>query len=150
MAAALSAVLSIPAITEAVTQGILLSWAFGESVTDMRALLNGGKVPFAKDDSSWQLSLSGLLKMEETGTVSDGADYRNGRKYEDYLKILLFLEDLDKVGMRALDLIEQNLQKIHGLSFFQVDCCITKLELKVKCSLRRGIHYIFPLYWGYQ
>lgn len=150
LAVTLSSLLAVPAITEVVTQGILLSWAFGESVTDVRTLLSGGKIPFVKDESSWQLSLSGLMQLEETGNIKDGLDCKDGQKYEDYLKILLFLEDLEKVGMRALDLIEQNLQKIHGLTFFRVDCCITKLEIEMKCDLRRGIHYTFPLYGEYQ
>jgi len=149
LAVTLSSVLVVPAITEAVTQGLLLSWAFGESVMDLRSLFNGKKVPFAKDERSWQLSISGLLKIGKTGTANDGLDCSEGYQYEDYLRILLFLEDLEKVGMRALDLIEQNLQKIHGLEYFRVDCCITKLELKMKCTLRRSISYTFPVYFGY-
>lgn len=149
MALTLSSVLAVPAITEAAAQGILLSWAFGESVVDIRALLNGSKVPFIKDDESWQLSLSGLLKLGETGDIGAGSDCKDGCNYEDYLRILLFLEKQEVIAMRALDLIEQNLQKIHGLDFFRADCCITKLDLKVRCKLRRGISYTFPLYFGY-
>lgn len=149
LALTLCSVLSVPAITEAATQGILLAWAFGESLVDIRALLNGEGVALIKDNESWQLSLSGLLKLGENGDINDGADQKDGLKYEEYLKILLFLEDKEDTGMRCLDLIEQNLNKIKGLDFFRVDNCISKLELMSKCTFRRGITYRFPVYFGY-
>lgn len=150
LAITLSSVLAIPAITEVVTQGILLAWAFGESVIDMRVLLSGNKVPFTKDGGSWQLSLSGLLKLSEYGDINDGADASEGLSYEEYLKILLFLNEKEESAMRCLDLIEQNLQKTKGLEFFRVDLCVTKLEIESRCAFRRGITYTFPTYFGYR
>lgn len=150
LALTLCSVLAVPAITEAAAQGILLAWAFGESLVDMRALLNGDRVPLIKGNSSWQLSLSGLMKLGESGDVNDGADDKDGLRYEDYLMILLFLEKREEIGMRCLDLIEQNLRKIHGLEFFRADTCVTKLEIKSRCSFRRGITYTFQTYFGYQ
>lgn len=125
LALALSSLLTVPAITEIVAQGILLAWAFEESVEDVRSLLNGGKIP--------------LIKNGE-----------NGLTYEEYLRILLFLEEKKGTAMRCLDLIEQNLKKIHGLDFFRVDTCVTKMEINARCSFRRGITYTFPVYFGYQ
>lgn len=150
LALTLSSVLAVPAITEAVAQGILLAWAFGESVVDIRGLLSGNKVPLIKDNNSWQLSLSGLLKLGEYGDINDGADASAGLTYEEYLKILLYLNEKEGTAMRSLDLIEQNLQKIYGMDFFRVDLCISKIEIKSKCSFRRGITYTFPTYFGYQ
>lgn len=150
LALTLCSLLAVPAITEAASQGILLAWAFGESLVDVRSLLNGGKVPITKDNGSWQLSLSNLLKLGESGDMNDGADSKNGLNYEEYLKILLFLEEKEENAMRCLDLIEQNLKKVQGLEFFRVDTCVTKLEVNVRCSFRRGITYTFPVYFGYQ
>lgn len=150
LALTLCSLLAVPAITEAAAQGILLAWAFGESLVDIRALLNGDRVPLIKENSSWQLSLSGLMKLGESGDVNDGADVKDGLKYEDYLMILLFLENKNATGMRCLDLIEQNLRKIHGLEFFRADICVTKLEIESRCSFRRGITYTFQTYFGYQ
>lgn len=150
LALTLCSVLAVPAITEAATQGILLAWAYGESLVDIRSLLNGGGVPLVKDDGSWQLSLSGLLKLGESDDMNDGADDKSGLKYEEYLRILLFLVKKEEAGMRGLDIIEQNLKKIQGLDFFRVDTCVTKLEIVSECSLRRGIKYTFPVCFGYQ
>lgn len=150
LALTLCSILTVPAITEAVTQGILLAWAFAESIVDIRALLNGSRIPFAKDSESWQLSLSGLLKLGEYGDVNDGKDSAEGLSYEEYLKILLFLNNKEETAMRCLDLIEMDLQKIKGLDFFKADLCVTKLEVENRCSFRRGIIYTFPTYFGYQ
>ena len=150
LALTLCSVLAVPAITEAAVQGILLAWAFGESLVDIRALLNGEAVALIKDNESWQLSLSGLLELGESGDMNDGADQKDGLKYEEYLKILLFLESKEELGMRCLDVIEQNLNKIQGIDFLKVDSCITKLEINSNCTFRRGITYRFPTYFGYQ
>lgn len=149
LALTLCSLLAVPAITEAAAQAILLAWAYGESLVDIRTLLKGNKVPLVKTDESWQLSLAGLMKLGEEGDMNDGADVSDGMEYKEYVRMLLFLEKKETTGIRALDLIEGNLQKIHGLIFFRADQCITKLGLESTCSLRRGITYRFPTYFGY-
>ena len=125
IALTLCTLLMIPEAAEVVAQGILLAWAYEDAIEDVKALLGGRKVSFSKQ-----------------GKDSLG--------YEDYLRILLFLGKKEETAMRAMDLIEQNLKKIQGQEFFRVDNCITKLEIRCRCSFRRGIHYMFPVYFGYQ
>ena len=48
LAFALSVILLIPEGTEILKQLILLAWAAGESVADIRTLLLGGRVPLIK------------------------------------------------------------------------------------------------------
>ena len=149
MAAALCALLAVPAIVEAVTQALLLAWAFGESVTDLRALLKGSRVPLVKDSESWQLPLSGLLTLGNGEEWSEGKDTAGGMSYEEYLQILLFLINTDESSMRGLDLIEQHMRLGKGMEWFRIDHCITKMEVDSRCSLRRGISYSFSTYFGY-
>lgn len=149
LALTLSSVLAVPAVTEAVAQVLLLLWAYGEAIMDLRTLLGGGKVPLTKNDASWQLALSGLMKLRENGSVQDGKDTENGLRYEEYLRMLLFLNSKENTAMRALDLIEQNLQNVGGLTFFYADRCISKLEVKSKCQFQRNITYQFSTYYGY-
>lgn len=150
LAITLSAVAAVPAVTEAVAQGILLAWAFGEAVMDLRSLMNGNKVPLVKDTATWQLSLAGFMKLGETGDVQGGTDTKDGLGYEDYLRILLFLEKREELSMRCMDLIELNLKKIQGLEFFKADLCVTGMELNCKCSFRKGVQYTFPVSYIYQ
>ena len=70
---------------------ILSLWALGEAVWDVRGLLDGGKTGFWKTDSTWHLSLDGLLAMEFLEGRPDME--ASGSGYEDYIRILLFLED---------------------------------------------------------
>ena len=48
LAATISTLLLIPEAAEAVKQLILLAWAAGEGVIDIRSLLSGNKVPLVK------------------------------------------------------------------------------------------------------
>lgn len=150
LAFTLGAITAVPQATQALAQGILLAWAFGESLVDIRSLLDGNKVPLIKDTASWQLSLSSLMKLGESGDIYDGQNVKNGIGYEDYLKMLLYLEKRENLSMRCLDLLEQNLQKIHGLTFFKADMCSTMLQMECQCSFRRGITYTFPVSFSYQ
>lgn len=149
-AGTLCALLAVPAVTEAAAQGILLAWAYGESVMDVRVLLNGRKAAISKDDTSWQLSLSGLMKLgtgEDTGT---GADVENGLGYKDYIRMLLFLEGKEKMAVRTMGIIEKNMQSIYGQPAFRMDYCVGRLEINTTCKLRRGIQYRYKTYYGYQ
>ena len=75
--------------------------------------------------------------------MNDGQDTGNGLTYEEYLRILLFLEKKEAVGMRALDLIENNLRTKHGMTSFRADQCVSKMEMDSTCKLRRGIPIVF-------
>ncbi len=148
-ALALCSLLAVPAVTEAAEQVLLLSWAYGEAVMDVRSLLRGNRVPLAKSRESWQLQLSALLKLGTEEDDSDGADIEGGLAYKEYLRMLLFLERQDISGMRMLDLIEQRLRKEKGQVYFCADQCISRIEISSKCTFRRGITYQFSTCFGY-
>ena len=150
MALTLGAVAAAPGAVPVLSQGILLAWAAGESVVDIRTLLGGKRVPLVKTGTNWQLSISSLMKLGENGDIYDGQDVKDGMKYEDYLRMLLYLEKKEHLSMRCLDLIELNLKEIHGLSFFRADLCATKMRMECMCSFRRGITYTFPVSFAYQ
>ena len=150
LALTLCSLLAVPAITEAAAQVILLSWAYGETVMDLRSLLGGSRVPLVKDDMSWQLSLSSLMSLGTEEDVNEGKDTTGGMDYRDYLRMLLFLEGKEARGLRTLGMIEQNLRKESGLTWFKADLCVGRMELWTECRLRREIQYRFPTYYGYQ
>ena len=150
LAGVVSVLMGNPELTEVITQGILMAWAYGESVMDIRTLTAGGKVPAVKTKETWKLSLSGLMKL---GTEEDSGDSENGENgfgYEEYLKILFLLESQESLQMRMLDLIEWNMKVRLECPFFQADACITKMRTESTCRLRRGITYHFYTYYAYQ
>lgn len=145
----LCSLLAVPAVTEAAAQVLLLSWAYGESVMDVRSLLKGNQVPLAKSKESWQLQLSSLLTLGTEEDIGDGADIEGGLPYKEYLRMLLFLEKQNLSGMRTLDLIEERLRRVKGQDYFHADQCISCIEINSKCVFRRGITYQFSTRFGY-
>ena len=150
MALTLCSLLAVPAITAAAAHVILLAWAYGETVMDLRSLLAGSRVPLVKTKDSWQLSLSSLLKLGTEEDLSDGKDTEGGLPYREYLRMLLFLKPQGEMALRTLGMIEQNLRKEEGLTWFRADLCISRVEFRSQVSLRRGIRYDFSTYFGYQ
>ena len=140
MAAGLCTVLTVPGITELVKHAILLAWSYGESVMDLRTLIKGEKVASVKTAENWQLQLSSLAHLPE---VTETQTQEEGLSYEEYLKILLMLGEKETMSMRALDLIENQLQ-------LPMDHCITNLRVTSTCSLRRGLFYEFETSFAYQ
>lgn len=143
MALALCTLIALPGITEVVKHALLFAWAYGESVVDTRALLNGKKVPFVKTSESWQLQLSNLATLGTENEVANEKDTEGGLSYEDYLKGFLLLEDKETLSMRCLDLMESNLH-------IKTDQCMTKVEIESVVNLRRGIQDTFITTFGYQ
>ena len=149
-AAALCVLLAVPAITEAAAQAILLAWAYGETIMDMRSLLTGKKVPFIKSEESWQLSWQAFLTLGTEEDTSEGMDYGEGMDYKEYLRVLLFLEKKETAAIRTLGIIEQNLRMRYGQPYFHADYCISRMEIHTECTLRRNISYDYKTYYGYQ
>lgn len=149
MAAALAGVVALPAITGLMKHAILFAWAFGECIMDIRTLFDGGKVELMKTKESWQLRLSSLLKLGTENDTLEGKHSENGLSYREYLRILLFTKPQKESVMRSLDVLEMNIQMKKGV-FFKVDNCVSKLEIRSLCNLRRGISYEFITNYGYQ
>lgn len=150
MAAAISLVLLSPEAEVVIQQLLLAFWAFGESVLDVRALLEGNKTAFYKTNETWQLSLSSLFSLGSAEDTLDGADEKSGLDYSQYLQILLFLESDETLTMRTLDRIEQNLIMEKGITCFRADACVTKMKLLNTAEIGAGYQYAFPVYYGYQ
>ena len=150
LAVAVTTVLLIPEAAEVLKQLILLAWAAGESVVDIRALLSGNRTALTKSSDTWQLPLSSLLTLGSGTEQTDGSDVPGGITYKDYLRMFLFLKDPDDVNMRVLDRIEGNIRSEYGMDWFRADQCITKMETKNTSEILGGITYTFPVYFGYE
>lgn len=149
LALALTTLIALPELVELAKQALLLAWAYGETIMDLRTLMRGHKVPIVKSSETWSLSLSGLKKLGTSEDTKEGTDSENGLDYKGYLRVLLVLEAKETLSMRCLDLIESNM-RLKGQSYFRVDSCVTNLEMTSTCRLRRGINYQFQTVYGYQ
>ena len=147
MAAALAGVIALPALIGVIKQAILLAWAFGESIIDVRSLLEGGKVELIKNQENWKLQLSSLLEIgkEDIDVQKD----ERGLSYREYLRMLLFLQKEEECTMRSLDIVEMNIRQKKG-EVFKIDSCVSKLEIQSICKIRERITYRFSTVYGYQ
>ncbi len=93
-------------LVKAVQIGILLAWAFIESVLDIRSLLDGGKVPLIKTTEQWTSDLTNTRAVVESTTQTE--DSSSGLTYTQYLQMLLFLQSDKTLCYRCMDLIERN------------------------------------------
>jgi len=115
-----SALLFSPELEEPMTYAIIFAWTFAESISDLRILLSGGKVPLVKTEESWNISIGNLLNFRNNLKNKKGS----GFSYGDYLKMLVFLKsDKDKT-MRMMDVVEMNIRKTKGNAGFRLDNCI--------------------------
>ena len=95
-------------LIKAVQIGILLAWAFIESVLDVRSLLAGGKIPFLKRTDQWASDLTDSRGAIENN--SKAGEDESGLDYTQYLQLLLLLLPSKTLNYRCMDLIERNEQ----------------------------------------
>ena len=146
MAGMLSAVLLVPE-AEPVFEGFLIIlWACAESILDTGSLLKGGRVPLLKSDDSWKSDLKSLIRFGEE-TDEDG---EKGLIYEDYLRIFLYMSDLETITYRLMDIMEMDIRKTAGNQYFRMDACVDYLECCVVMEGAAGFTYELTHGKGYR
>ena len=87
----------------------------------MNILLEGGRVPLFKSDSTWQLGLAEMLLFRRNIGRKDCGE---GLCYKDYLKMKLGMTDLKEKTQRLMDIIEMDIRRTDGNREFKVDHCL--------------------------
>jgi hypothetical protein len=144
----LASLFGAPQGAKALEPILMVCWAFGESVLDLRELLDGGKVPLMKNDDSWQLAISDLPKLLQ-GVDALRKEQREGLEYQDYLRILLLLKGSKEKTSRCMDMMEMTLEEIEGKEQFRLDCCIYEAEIEFAFETKRGFSYRAVRSYGY-
>jgi len=142
-----AAITLIPGLDNLLEYSILFAWSFGESVVDLRTLFSGGKVPLIKSDISWKTDLDSVL--ENSFMDYQGSEEGDGLSYDDYLKILLFTQDIETQSVRSLDAMELTIRQTKGNAGFRIDGCIEGAALSMnirdsygdKFTLTRNCYY---------
>ena len=131
VALALTSAFANPELAEPVKHAILAAWAYAESISDVRILLNGGNVSLIKSDVQWHTDLKHLgdtLNTLEKNTEQEGLSYGG------YLQLLLWTMLNEKISQRSMNLIEQN-----------TGVCMNQMVGKIKCSVEYEAQ---PLFWN--
>ena len=131
LAALITGAIPIPGLQAATSYALMLVWAYGESLLDLRILFSGGKVPVWKSSASWKLDLKkipAILEVLDSSETTGGV----GLNYEGYLQILFTLGKQSAYSMRALDLLESDIRKHTENAAFRVDQAIVKMEAQAE------------------
>lgn len=111
---------------------ILLGWACGESLVEIRQLLAGYELSAYKTEEDWQVPLSGLLGLvQNPGLYDEQTRRQQGMDYEAYLRLLLLAKSARELSMRSLDIIEGELQLKEDCGHIHLDHCIEKMTAQV-------------------
>lgn len=135
LATILSSAIALPELEPLFETALILTWAYLESLYDVKTLLAGGRIELFKTDESWHYSLENIWNPS-TGEQGTGG---SGLSYEDYLRIMLYVQPADTLTMRFMDLMEMDIRRTPGNENFRMDGCIDGLE--AEAAIRSGYGY---------
>ncbi|MBS6397751.1 MAG: hypothetical protein KH452_11495 [Clostridiales bacterium] len=134
-----------PALVEGLKHLILLGWAYGESLVEVRQLLGGYELAAVKTAEDWQVPLSRLLPlMGDPGKYDVQVKKQQGIDYELCLRIFLMGESSENLAMRAMDVIEGEWTREEGSENMHLDHCVEQLTAQIwldGISLERSCGY---------
>lgn len=137
LATALVGYTGIVPLVVAMKFAILGVWAYGESLLDVRILLQGGKLEFLKSEGTFRMSLENLPKVAEIIKGNLSGDER-GMSYQDYMFLFLSSTSRENRCYRSMDIIEQQMQLSAGKSQFHMDNCVAFLKARASVESRKG------------
>lgn len=147
LALTLTAILQIPALVKLVKASILFAWAYIESLADVKCLLKGGRIPLMKTAGDWKTGISNIVDF--SGSIPDGENSGHGLSYQDYLRIMLFLENSGRKNMRAMDLMEMDIRMTAGNADFRMDACFDSYLPEISISSAFGYQCNILKRYGY-
>lgn len=147
LALALSAVLLVPELLEPVKYSILFAWAYVESVQDVKCLLSGGKIPLMKTQEDWETGIGTIIGF--SGKVPDADGAERGLSYEDYLRVMLFMEDDTTKNLRAMDIMEMDIRLTPGNAYFCMDACFDSCVGDISITSAFGYRFDIQRRYGY-
>lgn len=123
---------------------IMSAWAYGESLIEIKQLMNGEKVELIKNKDNWNLSLQNLLETKFESDKDKKSD--KGLNYEQYLRMLLMMKNsgtelyftMGAMELRMIELGEKDFRlkdyiySAKGVSIFKSNitgrCYTTEIE----------------------
>ncbi|MBO4911857.1 MAG: hypothetical protein J5504_03955 [Butyrivibrio sp.] len=147
VASVLTAVLMAPEFKEPVKWSIIFAWTFAESISDVNILLEGGRVPLFKSDSTWQLGLGEMLFFRSNIGRKDCGE---GLYYKDYLRMKLGMTDLKDKTARMMDIIEMDVRRTAGNGEFRIDHCLDTFCGELTVGTGFGYEVKIERVYGYE
>ncbi len=147
IATALSVILFVPELADAIKYSILFAWTFAESISDLHILFSGGRVPLFKSDETWKLSLSNMFSFRDH---LGSQDNQEGLLYEDYLRIKLLMTNHLEKTKRMMDIIEMDIRQTEGNAGFKLDYCVDVFRARLEVGTKYGYEVGIERIYGYE
>lgn len=117
----------IIALVKALEYVILMAWAIGETVVDIRCLLDGKKVPVIKSREDWRLELGSLL----SGSLAvRDSEEEKGLTYGQYLGAIMLLGNSQDKAYRSMAVAEMHMISL-GVDNFRLRNYIYGMDITV-------------------
>ena len=118
-----------------------------ESLADVKCLMQGGRVPLMKTSADWKTRIGDIINF--SGKALDTGGGGHGLNYQDYLRIMLFLEKSQTKNMRAMDIMEMDIRLTPGNTHFCMDSCFDSYLADISISSAFGYHCDIRKRYGY-
>lgn len=130
LAASVLGITGLPPAVMLAKELLLAALAYGESVTDIRNLAEGKKVPVWKSKDTWQMEFSGLASLS-----ARRKPVKKGLSYTDYLCLLLMLQiKKEEKYLRMMDMIEANIKM--EVPEFSLRACYVSFQAETEMMLK--------------
>lgn len=143
LAQELQAVSLKPAFLQPVTESILYACAYLEALSEVKTLLEGGRIGPGKE--SWVIRPSVIAEAE----IQGGIQTASGISYEQYLACMVY-ELPEKVrNYRAMDIMEMDIRMLTGNTRFAMDCCVERFRAQIQAAGSVRGNYLIDRTYGY-
>lgn len=129
IAASLAGFTGNPAIIKIVQTGIIASWAYIESIQDVRALLQGDKIALIKSVKEWTTDTGNL--SESFRNTSKARNCEKGLTYQEYLRQFMFSMGKKKLAYRMMDIMERNIRLTENGANCRMDHMIGRIDYEM-------------------
>ena len=85
-------------------------------------------MPIYKTSADWKTGIDSIRNVRGALTEDGGG---RGLNYEEYLRIMLFLQDQDARTFRAMDIMEMDIRRTAGNAGFRMDACIRSERFRI-------------------
>lgn len=136
-----------PELTDLMQAIILGVWALVETASDIRTLLEGGRIPLVKGSGDWNTGIIDLLTVNISGS---GGSKTQGLSYEDYLRVFLGLMDRETKAARSLDIVEMDIRQTAGNEHFRIDRCMDYMKVHFGFADADGHEFVFSRQMCYE
>lgn len=116
---------------------ILIVWGIEAAIIETTAILQGKQVGFFVKQETLAVNFSELLFITKdtiSNKVKKMKDVEGGIRYKDYLYLFLMALPMKKEGIRAMDLIQENIQHKYECDFY-IKNCISGFEAEAVSSI---------------